>query len=168
MMPGSKAFAPDIIWSCERNDTDAGTILDTGEKPYFERDFDRFIRERGENGESLEMISLLLRDMMNREEGKVAPDTYGADKFFLDGFLNEDMDYDFMAIACDFLKHNFDRLKEFNDLEYYGNDRCELSDPERALHVKILDIIYNFQLGCPTLQARRALSGGQQIYFSSR
>ena len=120
-----------------------GPFLDTGEKPYFERDFDRFIRERGENGESLEMMSLLLRDMMNREEGKIAPDTYGADKFFLDGFLNEDMDYDFMAIACDFLKHHFDRLKEFNDLEYYGNERCELSDPERALHVKILDIIYN-------------------------
>ena len=26
---------------------------------------------------------------------------------------------------------------------------------------------YNFQLGCPPLQARRALSGGQQICFSS-
>ena len=28
-------------------------------------------------------------------------------------------------------------------------------------------VVYNFQLGCPPLQARRALSGGQQICFSS-
>ena len=119
------------------------TYSNTDREPSFERDFDSFINDHEEVGVSREMVSLMLQDMINREEGKVAPDTYGADKFFLDGFLNEDMDYDFMFIARDFLKHNFARLKEFNDLEYYGNDRSELSDPERALHVKILDIIYN-------------------------
>ncbi len=109
----------------------------------YEIDFDEIMRDGEGHQESLEMMSLLMQDMMNRKEGKVAPDTYGADKFFLDGFLNDDMNFDFMAIAHDFLKHNFDRLKEFNELALYDNTQSSLFDPEEALHIKILNIMYN-------------------------
>lgn len=109
----------------------------------YEINFGEIMEDEEEHQESLKVMSLLMQDMMNRKEGKVAPDTYGADKFFLEGFLTDDMDYDFMAIARDFLKHNFDRLKEFNDLAFYDNDQSRLSDPERALHIRILNIMYN-------------------------
>lgn len=85
---------------------------------------------------------MFLEDELNRTS-KVAPDTTGADKYFIDGFITEEMELDFWVIAKDFLQHHYPRLKEFNDLVVYGNDKPEQSDPEGALQRKILNIMYN-------------------------
>lgn len=92
---------------------------------------------------SPEMIGLFFKDAMNREEGKVAPDTTGADKFFIDGFLTDEMSYDFWVIARDFMKHHFPELAEYYRLSVYENDYAYQSDPERALQIRILSIMYN-------------------------
>ena len=88
------------------------------------------------------MMALFMEDERNRES-KVAPDTTGADKYFIDGFVTEAMEYDFWIIARDFMQHHFPRLKEFNDLAVYGNDKPEQSDPDNAMQNKVLNIMYN-------------------------
>lgn len=90
-----------------------------------------------------EMMSLFMEDMRNRENGKVAPDTTGADKFFLDDFITPDMEYEFWAIARDFMKHNFNRLREFDSLACYDNDSPEMSDSNRSMQLTVLNVIYN-------------------------
>ena len=50
----------------------------------------------------VEIMSMFLEDLHNKEILKVAPDTSGADKFFVDGFINEDMYFDFWVIARNF------------------------------------------------------------------
>ncbi len=108
---------------------------------------DRYEFDYDEDGDGLrhispKMMALFMEDEMNRVN-KVAPDTTGADKYFIDGFITEEMELDFWIIARDFMKHHFPRLKEFNDLAAYGNDKPEQSDPERALRNKIMNIMYN-------------------------
>lgn len=105
-------------------------------------EFDYEAEYDGFRGMSPKMMALFMEDEMNRES-KVAPDTTGADKYFIDGFITEEMGYDFWTIAKDFMQHHFPRLKEFNDLAVYGNDKPEQSDPEGALQNKIMNIMYN-------------------------
>lgn len=42
-------------------------------------------------GMSPKMMALFMEDEINRES-KVAPDTTGADKYFIDGFITEEID----------------------------------------------------------------------------
>ena len=91
---------------------------------------------------SPKMMALFLEDEKNKES-KVAPDTTGADQYFIDSFVTDDMSYDFWAISRDFMQHHFPRLKEFNDLAVYGNDKPKQSDPDSAMQNKVLNIIYN-------------------------
>ena len=53
------------------------------------------------------------------------------------------MEYDFGIIAREFMQHHFGRLKEFNDLAVYGNDKPEQSNPEKSIQNKVLNIMYN-------------------------
>ena len=73
-------------------------------------------------GLSKEMLALFMQDMMNRESGKVAPDTTGADYFFIDEFFTMDMELDFALIEQDFLQHCSGKLQEFNETGWYGED----------------------------------------------
>lgn len=41
------------------------------------------------------------------------------------------------------MQHHFPRLKEFNDLAVYGNDKPEQSDPDNSMQNKVLNIMYN-------------------------
>ncbi len=93
-------------------------------------------------GMSPKMLSLFMEDKKNRTS-KVAPDTIGADKYFIDGFVTEAMEYDFWSISRDFMQHHFPRLKEFHDLAVYGNDKPEQSNPDTSMRNKVLNIMYN-------------------------
>lgn len=84
-----------------------------------------------------------MKAVQEKEMLEIAPDTSGADKFFVEGFINEEMAYDFWTIAEDFLKHHYPRLKEFHDMA----NNC-MNVPERdelgvVLQNRILNIIYN-------------------------
>lgn len=95
------------------------------------------------SGPPKEILALFMQDMINREEGKVAPDTTGADYFFLDEFITRDMELDFIAIEQDFLKHCSGRLQEFNNAGWYGENECWENEPEYALKKKMLRLMYN-------------------------
>ena len=94
-------------------------------------------------GLSKEMISLLFQEMQNRKEGKVAPDTTGADYFFLIDFITRDMEIDFPLIEQDFIRHCSDSLAEFNIAGWYGEDEHWNDSPKNALQKKILRLLYN-------------------------
>ena len=103
-------------------------------------DADDFMEERPDG--FLRTLALLREDEGNRE-AKIAPDTTGVDKFFIEGFVTGEMSYDFWEIARDFLKHHYPRVTEFHELALYDNDHPSQSDPESALQKTILNIIYN-------------------------
>ena len=97
----------------------------------FEEDFDFEMDRR--SAPSPEMISLLMQDAMNREQGKVAPDTTGADYFLLCDFITRDMEYDFPLIEQDFIKHCNGRLREFSDAGWYGELEHINNGPQQGL-----------------------------------
>ena len=94
-------------------------------------------------GPSKELLALFMQDLMNKEKGKVAPDTTGADYFFLEEFITRDMELDFAVIEQDFLKHCSGRLQEFHDAGWYGEDEHWNNEPEYALKKKLLRLMYN-------------------------
>ena len=75
-----------------------------------EYEFEHEEKYDGYRGVPSKMMALFMEDEKNRES-KVAPDTTGADKYFIDSFITEEMELDFWSIARDFLKHHFPRLK---------------------------------------------------------
>ena len=89
-----------------------------------------------------EMMSMFLEDIHNKEV-KVAPATSGADRFFVDDFISDEMSFDFWTIARDFLKHHYPRLKEFNDMAENCVDVPEKRTVETVLQKRILNMIYN-------------------------
>lgn len=92
---------------------------------------------------SREVLALMMQDMMNKEQGKVAPDTTGADFFFLEEFITDAMESDFSAIEQDFLSHCSDKLHEFNKAGWYGEDERWNHAPDFAIKKKMVRLMYN-------------------------
>jgi hypothetical protein len=90
-----------------------------------------------------EMAALFFQDMVNREKGGVAPDTSGADYFFLEEFVTEEMSWDFTAIEQDFLRNCSARLPEFSEVGWYGEDAYWNQSPETTIQKRIMRLIYN-------------------------
>lgn len=111
--------------------------------PDFEYEEDDFEYDDRPAGVSREMFALFMQDMMNKESGKVAPDTIGADYFFLDEFVTRDMEYDFALIEQDFLLHCSGKLQEFNEAGWYGEDERWTAAPKIALQKKMVRLMYN-------------------------
>ena len=88
------------------------------------------------------VFSICLEDEQNRMNN-IAPDTFGADKFFIESFITCEMADDFWIVANDFLNHHFPRIKEFNDIAVYNNDFSGVYTPSTALQNRILSIMYN-------------------------
>ena len=80
--------------------------------------------------------------MINREKDDFIPDTTAADKYFIDGFISEEIWDDLEAIARDFLKHHYADIEVFDSLNSYGNDMPEQSDPKASLKIHMLSIMY--------------------------
>lgn len=111
--------------------------------PDFEYEEDDFEYDDRPAGVSREMFALFMQDMMNKESGKVAPDTIGADYFFLDEFVTRDMEYDFALIEQDFLLHCSGKLQAFNEAGWYGEDERWTAAPKIALQKKMVRLMYN-------------------------
>ena len=92
---------------------------------------------------SKDVLALMMQDMMNKEQGKVAPDTVGADYFFLEEFITSEMDSDFAVIEQDFLQHCSGKLHEFNDAGWYGEDERWNSAPGFAIKQRLVRLMYN-------------------------
>lgn len=104
---------------------------------------DEFLETHGtEITRKTELLRAFMEYDMNREAGKVAPDTTGADKYFIDGFFTGNMNYDFWVIARDFMNHHFRELGKFDEMASYMNGSSYQSSPEEALQIRILSIIY--------------------------
>ena len=98
--------------------------------------------EMEREAESRELLLAFMEDKLNREAGKIVPDTTGADKYFVDSFITGEMSYDFWVIAREFMKQHFAELGQFDRLATYRNAYSYQSDPERALQFRILSIMY--------------------------
>lgn len=89
------------------------------------------------------MTRLLMNAMDDYNSGKVAPDTIGADYFFLDQFMTYEMEYDFVAIEIDFLEHCRERLDEFIKVGWYGDEEHINYGPGLSVKKRIMRLIYN-------------------------
>lgn len=92
---------------------------------------------------SREVLNLLFQDMLNRESGKVAPDTIGADYFFIEGFITAEMEWEFPLIEKDFLLHCYSKLQEFEVQTWYGGNYVQDTSPKEAARKRVFTYIYN-------------------------
>lgn len=70
------------------------------------------------------------------------PDTYGCDRYFLLGFMNEGMEDDFPLIAQDFLLREGGNLSSHEDVQYVdfdAGDEC----PDEAFNLFVLNLMMN-------------------------
>lgn len=100
--------------------------------------------ETEEPGLSKQMISAMYEEMLYREKDNgIAPDTAGVDYFFIEGFINDAMSWEFEAIEEEFLKHCHDKLDEFADVSICGNIDGRMNSPMKATEKKFLSLIYS-------------------------
>lgn len=67
----------------------------------------------------LELMDAFIRDLKNHESGSLVPETSGVDYFFIRNFITEDMRWDFDRIEEDFMKHCYDKLRDFAKVQWY-------------------------------------------------
>jgi hypothetical protein len=70
------------------------------------------------------------------------PDTFGAERLFLEYFVNDDMEADFPLVANDFLVHEFANLSKYDDVEYLNHDTGACW-PDRMLTRFVLSLMLN-------------------------
>lgn len=90
-----------------------------------------------------DMMSVLYEDIRSHEEGNVAPDTVGADFFFIQFFINYDMYWDFDRIEEDFMKHCYDKLRDFANIQYYKHTATRYSKPDDSHKTMVMGLILN-------------------------
>ena len=105
---------------------------------------EEFLFPKGVNEEKLrETMGLIMQDKLDREAGKVVPDTIGADYFFLEGFITDQMCWDYPYIERDFLIHCYGQLPEFDKVAWYSQNEARYKTPEQALKGRVMGLAYN-------------------------
>lgn len=124
---------------------DLGNITDSGndKKWDYHEQMAKYQMDDSEFSQKKEMTRLLMNAMDDYNAGKVAPDTIGADYFFLNQFMTYEMEYDFIAIEMDFLEHCRERLDEFNKVGWYGDEEHINYGPGLSVKKRIMRLIYN-------------------------
>lgn len=124
---------------------DLGNITDSGndKKWDYHEQMAKYQMDDSEISQKKEMTRLLMNAMDDYNAGKVAPDTIGADYFFLNQFMTYEMEYDFVAIEMDFLEHCRERLDEFNKVGWYGDEEHINYGPGLSVKKRIMRLIYN-------------------------
>lgn len=72
----------------------------------------------------------LMNDLIRlREDGQIdpkglnlSPDPYGCERLFIEFFVNDEMENDFLLIAKDFFSHEYNNIKDYEDIEYLNHD----------------------------------------------
>lgn len=89
-----------------------------------------------------ECVRLDLKAKMMTEEQRLAPDTFCCECFFLQEFVNYEMERDFPLIAKEFLQHEMKHLSDYTKLSFVSTDPVE-SWPEAAYCNMILNLMMN-------------------------
>lgn len=69
--------------------------------------------------ELIRMLSLILEDARNQGKDKIPLDTTGADYYFIQYFITDEMFLDFDPIEGDFLRNCCDKIQDFAKVKYY-------------------------------------------------
>lgn len=94
------------------------------------------------NPELEDMLSLFMEDKRMKERN-IAPDVAGVEYFFLCGFITSEMELDFPAIEQDFIRNCSDKLQEYNEMGWYGDDGQKSTSPADYMHHKMLRLMFN-------------------------
>lgn len=114
------------------------------EPPFMDDGFDfRKLNNERVPAADPELFSAFMQDMKSHESsGEVAPDTRGADYFFLEAFVTDDMMWDFDRIEEDFMRHCYDKLREFGQIQCY-EIAARYSSPEESHRSMVMGLILN-------------------------
>lgn len=97
--------------------------LGTYGQPSIDEVNDAFKKMMESSGDLInKMLSLHGDDVSFPLDDLMSPDTYGAERLFIEFFVNNDMGDDFPLIARDFYIHEFSNLSENEDVEYVDID----------------------------------------------
>ncbi len=103
------------------------------------------LKETGlRRSESFEKLyKKVMFNFVNKESGEVEPDTIGADYFFVQGFITEDMHWEFPFITQDFFSHCFSKISSLDLLTLYGSDSINECLPDRFSEQRVMTMLYN-------------------------
>lgn len=90
-----------------------------------------------------ELMDAFIRDLKNHESGNLVPETSGADYFFIRYFITEDMRWDFDRIEEDFMKHCYDKLRDFAKVQWYEQNSIRFSSPDESHRYMVMGLILN-------------------------
>lgn len=90
-----------------------------------------------------ELLDAFIRDLKNHESGNLVPETSGADYFFIRYFITEDMRWDFDRIEEDFMKHCYDKLRNFAKVQWYEQNSVRFSSPDESHRYMVMGLILN-------------------------
>lgn len=90
-----------------------------------------------------ELMDALILDLKNHKSGDLVPETSGADYFFIRYFITEDMRWDFDRIEEDFMKHCYDKLRDFAKVQWYEQNSSRFSSPEESHRYMVMGLILN-------------------------
>lgn len=94
-----------------------------------------------------ELLDAFVRDMKNHESGNLVPETSGADYFFIRYFITEDMRWDFDRIEEDFMKHCYDKLRDFAKVQWYEQNAIRFSSPEESHRYMVMGAYIKWRQG---------------------
>ncbi len=80
---------------------------------------------------------------MNCLENSQFPETSGADYFFIRDFITENMRWDFDRIEEDFMKHCYDKLRDFAKVQWYEQNAARYSSPGESHRFMVMGLILN-------------------------
>lgn len=93
------------------------------------------------------------------------PDTYGAERIFIEFFVSDDMTDDFPLIARDFYLHEFANIAQYEDLEYLDIDQGD-DWPELMFNRFTLSLMMN-AVNCGSEYTRALFKHLYKTYYKS-
>lgn len=106
-------------------------------------DFPFFDLDPQKKAEMAGIFSLFSDEKRDSANGNVAPDTIGVDTYFTQYFVNEEMGWDFDRIEEDFMKHCYGKLREFGQVQVYGQCEARHSSPKESHQRLIVGLMLN-------------------------
>ena len=106
-------------------------------------DFNQSNKEYAEQP-SFSLMSAIMEDIAMHREGKVEiPDTTGVDCFFVTGFISDEMFWDFEIIEAEFMKHCYNRLQEFGEVQWYSHEANRYTAPKESHKNLVVGLMLN-------------------------
>ena len=90
-----------------------------------------------------DLMSFFREEMKSHKSSGFVPNTEGSDYFFTIHFITPEMEWDFDRIEDDFMKHCYDKLRDFGQVYWYGHNTARYSNPSESHRSMVIGLMLN-------------------------